>query len=73
MNLPRKSRTTYILLAFFFGGLGIHNFYAKRTGTAVIQLLLTVLTLGAGGVITLPWSLIDMICIKKDGFGMDFE
>ena len=38
---PPKNRLAYILLGIFLGNLGIHNFYAGRTGTAVTQLLLT--------------------------------
>lgn len=38
-----KSRTVAGLLGIFLGGLGAHNFYIKRTGRAVCQLLLSVL------------------------------
>ena len=41
-----KSRTAYILLAFFFGGFGVHNFYAERTGMGIAQLLITLLSVG---------------------------
>ena len=32
-------KVTYVLLAFFLGGLGIHNFYAGRTGLGVLYLI----------------------------------
>ncbi|MDB5308605.1 MAG: hypothetical protein JWO38_2807 [Gemmataceae bacterium] len=34
---PAKSRVAYILLGLFFGGLGIHNFYAGRTNPGLAQ------------------------------------
>lgn len=32
-------KVPYVLLAFFLGGLGIHNFYAGRTGLGILYLL----------------------------------
>lgn len=37
-----KSKVAAALLAFFFGTLGVHNFYLGYTGKAVAQLLLTI-------------------------------
>ncbi len=67
MNNSNKSRFTYIILAFFLGALGIHNFYAGHTGRAVIQLLLGFTVFGM--IITIPWCILDMICINRDGYG----
>jgi hypothetical protein len=56
---------TTLLLCFFLGGLGIHNFYTKKTGVAIAQLL----TLGGCGI----WALIDFVMIITgsyvDGMG----
>lgn len=56
---------TTLLLCFFAGALGIHNFYTKKTGVAIIQLL----TLGGCGI----WALVDLIMIVtgsyRDGQG----
>lgn len=38
-----KSKMAAILLCFFLGGLGIHNFYLGNTGRGVAQLILTIL------------------------------
>ena len=42
-----KNRLTALLLGFFLGGLGIHNFYLGYTQRGVAQLLLTI-----GGTVT---------------------
>jgi TM2 domain-containing membrane protein YozV len=66
-----KSRTAYILLGVFLGGLGIHNFYAGRTVQALVQLLITVLT----GWLILPllgvgiWAIVEVCTVKTDGKG----
>jgi TM2 domain-containing membrane protein YozV len=56
---------TTLLLCFFLGGLGIHNFYTKKTGVGIAQLL----TLGGCGI----WALVDFVMILTesyvDGFG----
>jgi hypothetical protein len=44
-SVPVKKRVVYQLLALFFGGLGVHNFYAERIIIAVIQLIITVVGL----------------------------
>ena len=36
-----KSRNLYCILAFFLGGLGIHNFYAGRWQVAVFEALMS--------------------------------
>lgn len=69
---PPKSRLIYILLAIFLGGLGIHNFYAGRMGSAVAQLLITLLSCGILSLITLIWVIIDIITVRTDGEGRPF-
>jgi len=67
-----KSRGIYIILGLFIGGLfGGHNFYAGRYGTAVAQLLVTLLT----GWLILPlfflalWVICELVFVTKDGKG----
>jgi TM2 domain-containing membrane protein YozV len=47
------------LLGIIIGGLGVHRFYLGYTGIGVAQILVTVLTCGAGWV----WGLIEGILI----------
>jgi TM2 domain-containing membrane protein YozV len=68
-----KSRTTYIVLGIFLGWLGIHNFYAGYTGRAVGQLCLTVLTLGALGIVSWIWAIIEICIVEKDSTGLRFS
>lgn len=39
-QVGKTSRSSYFLLALFFGQLGIHNFYAKRMDIAIVQLFI---------------------------------
>lgn len=39
-QIGQISRMSYVLMALFFGQLGIHNFYAKRMEIAIIQLFI---------------------------------
>ncbi len=55
-----KSRLTTLLLCFFVGSLGIHRFYAGKTGTGILWLF----TLGLCGIGTL----VDLIMIIVGSF-----
>ena len=50
-----------VLLAFFLGALGIHNFYLGYTAKGVFQLILTITMIGAP--ISAIWALIEFIMI----------
>ena len=69
-----KNRLTYVVLGIFLGCLGVHNFYAGRTGMAVGQLLITLLT----GWLIIPilcvwiWVIIELCTVTKDGSGKAF-
>ncbi len=68
MCTPAKSRVAYMLLGFFLGVLGIHNFYARYVGRAIAQLLFSLAT----GWLLFPlvgvwiWALIEIFTVKKD-------
>ena len=76
-----KSRLAYILLALFLGTLGVHNFYAGRTGAGVAQLLITLLSFPLMyafiGFVTifipLVWSIVEIVAIDRDGDGYPLE
>ena len=64
-----KSRFAYILLAVFTGIFGIHNFYAGYTGRAIMQLLITVLSVGCLAPLTWLWAIIEACVVKQDAKG----
>lgn len=66
-----KSKLAAGLLAILLGGFGVHNFYLGYTGKAVAQLLITLLTCGAGGAISSIWGLVEGILILTDGIKVD--
>jgi TM2 domain-containing membrane protein YozV len=55
----RGDRLVSALLAFLLGPLGVHRFYLGRIGSGVAMLLLSCTLIGL--LVTVPWSLIDMI------------
>jgi TM2 domain-containing membrane protein YozV len=57
----KKTALVAYILWFFLGLLGGHNFYLKRTGIAVAQLLLTLTIVGV--VITIVWVPVDAFLI----------
>ena len=71
----QKDRITYILLGFFLGGLGIHNFYAGETGKGTTKLLLSLLL----GWLIVPliivgiWTIIEICTVKTDANGVPFK
>ena len=69
-----KSRLTYILLGLFLGGLGIHNFYAGRSGSGIVQLLITLFLSWLIFPIFIVglWVLIEICVVKADGKGVPF-
>ncbi len=67
-----NNRIAYILLALFFGSLGIHNFYVGRIKQGLLQLILTALglfTFGITSLIAWIWALIDAVTVKANGSG----
>ena len=81
-SFTAKSRVAYIVLAIFLGGFGIHNFYAGRNTIAIVQLVITLVSLCTILVVPLfllihlgmfIWRVIEMVTVTKDGKGVDFN
>lgn len=75
-NSASKSRVTYVLLGFFLGSFGIHNFYAGYTGKAVAQLLITLLI---SWWLIIPifliwiWVIVEICTVTEDAHGLKFS
>lgn len=67
---PRSSRNgiIYILLAWFLGTIGIHNFYAGYVKKGLVQLILTLtawLFLYIPLLITAAWAFVELLVVNK--------
>lgn len=70
----QKSKMAAGLLGIFLGAWGIHNFYLGNTSRAIIQIVVTLVTCGVGGI----WGLIEgimILCgsIKTDAKGVPLK
>ena len=67
--VSQKSKIVAGILGILLGGLGIHNFYLGFTKKALIQLLITVLSVGFLSWVSAIWGLIEgvLILISKPG------
>jgi len=68
-KVDAKSKIAAGLFAIFLGSLGIHNFYLGRTGRAIWQLLITVVSVGTLVWVSAIWALIEgiLILVSKPG------
>lgn len=69
----QQSRVGYILLGFFLGEIGLHNFYVGYVGRGVAQLLITVLSLGFLCWVSWIWALVEIIVVSKNAKGIPFR
>ncbi len=63
----QKSKLVAGLLGIFLGSIGIHNFYLGFTSKAVIQIIVTIVTCGIGGI----WGFIEGILILAGSMNKD--
>jgi hypothetical protein len=68
-----RNKMTFVMLGMLLGALGAHNFYAGYKTKAVIQLCITVLTLGYGAPMSWVWAIIDVLTTEKDSAGIQFK
>jgi TM2 domain-containing membrane protein YozV len=62
-----KSKTTAGILGILLNGLGIHSFYLGNSKKGMIQIVVSVLTCGLGGI----WGLIEGIQILTGSIDTD--
>lgn len=58
-GVAQKSKIVAGLLGILLGSLGIHNFYLGNTGRGIIQIVVTCVTFGIGGI----WGFVEGILI----------
>ena len=61
-----KTKTVAGLLAFFFGGFGVMDFYVGKSGNGIVKLILTFT--GICALVTLLWNIYDMFGIAKEKY-----
>ncbi|MBN3457861.1 TM2 domain-containing protein [Mycobacterium sp. DSM 3803] len=61
----QKSKVVAGILGILLGSIGIHNFYLGKTGRGIVQIIVTVVTFGIGGI----WGFIEgiLILVSKPG------
>lgn len=69
----QKSKVVAGILGILLGGLGIHNFYLGKTKIALIQLLVSVISVGTLYPIMGIWGLVEgiLILVGHDSFRTD--
>ncbi|MCL2150591.1 MAG: TM2 domain-containing protein [Dehalococcoidia bacterium] len=65
----QKSRIVAGILGILLGGLGIHRFYLGYTSIGVIQIIVSIITLGIGGL----WGFVEGILILVGNFNKDAQ
>ena len=66
-NAEQKSKLVAALLGIFLGAWGIHNFYLGDTKKGIIQIVVTIVTCGIGGL----WGFIEGIMILAGSIKTD--
>ena len=66
-----KSKTTAGILGLLLGGLGVHYFYIGKPGGGLLCLLLTVVTCGLWGILTLVQCIM-MLTMSQEEFDQKY-
>lgn len=62
-----KSKMTAGILGLVLGAFGIHRFYLGYTGIGIVQVIVTLVTFGFGGI----WGFVEGILILTGSFNKD--
>lgn len=73
MAYSDKNRTTFMVLGIVLGAFGAHSFYVGSTKKGILQLALTLITLGFGGLMVWIWAIIDVCTITNDHNGLSLR
>ncbi|MFU0570669.1 TM2 domain-containing protein [Gardnerella vaginalis] len=71
--VSKRSKMVAALLAFFFGFLGVHNFYLGKNGRGFAQLLITVVSFGTLTFVSGIWAFIEFIMILCSKPGSEYH
>ena len=71
VNYALKSKIAAGLFGILLGAFGVHNFYLGYTNKAIAQLLITLLSCGVLGVVSMIWGLIEGILILTNSITVD--
>jgi len=69
-NDKPKNPVLYVLLAFFFGMLGIHNLYSGAKGKGWVKLIMLFGAVPASIIISIPFSLLSVLLTSSNKTGM---
>lgn len=69
---PRCTRARYVAMAVLLGPLGVHNFVAGYRFRALIQLGLSVASMGLLSPVSAVWALLEAWAVRVDGDGVTF-
>lgn len=69
MAFSDKSRLTAGILGILLGGIGVHRFYLGNIGIGILQIVVSLITLGVGGL----WGFIEGIIIIAGGNWKDAQ
>ena len=67
-----KARIAFIMLGIFLGALGAHNFYAGYVKRGILQLCLSVATLGYAAVVSWIWAIVEVCTVDRDARDVSF-
>ena len=68
-NPQAKSKLVAGLLGLFLGAWGIHNFYLGNTNRGIVQIIVSVVTCGIGGI----WGFVEGIMILAGSINCDSD